>query len=211
MKKEDLIAAGLTEAQATAVLAIHKKSIDGEYIPKATFDAERETGKTLKSQVDDRDKQIKDLGAFKGTAEQLQIKVDSLQKDNKEAKDKFDGDLLKAQMDAAIKFEIQSRVVDVDDVLPRLDANKIVFKDGKIESGLTEQLDTLQKAKPHYFKAEDNKDTKPSGWLFGTAPAASGEKGDASKDEGLLFGQNLAKLKTGSDAIAAKAAETYFK
>lgn len=213
MNKETLIAAGFTEEQATKILQMHQQAIDGNYVPKATFNAELETVKTLKSQVADRDKQITELGTFKGTAEQLQTKVADLEKQNKEAQEKFDADLLQAQKDAAIRLDIASRVIDADDVLPKLDQSKIVFKDGKIASGLTEQLDELQKSKPHYFKQETKQEGFPKGWLFGNTPAegSDGNKGGSEKSEAQKFGEMLAASKKSGNTAAEKVAETYFK
>jgi len=214
MNKESLIAAGFTEEQAAKIMEMHKKAIDGNYVPKATFEAEREKCKNLTAQVAERDKQIAELGTFKGTAEQLQTKVAELEKQNKEAKDKFEADLLQAQKEAAIRFDIASSVIDPDDVLPKLDQSKIVFKDGKIVSGLTEQLDELKKSKPHYFKTE-KKDPEgiPQGWLFGKTPPESSDEGESGgeKSEAELFGEMLAGFKLSSTTAAEKAAETYFK
>lgn len=215
MNKESLIAAGFTEEQATKIMEMHQKAIDGNYVPKATFEAEREKSKNLTAQVADRDKQITELGTFKGTAEQLQTKVADLEKQNKEAKDKFDADLLQAQKDAAIRFDIAGRVIDPDDVLPKLDQSKIVFKDGKIASGLTEQLDELQKSKPHYFKTEDKgNEGFPKGWIFGQTPpegSDNGGKGGSEKTEAQKFGEMLAASKKSGTTAAEKVAETYFK
>ena len=213
MNRETLIAAGYTEEQAKQILELHQQSIDGNYVPKATFNAERESVKNLKAQVADRDKQITELGTFKGTAEQLQKRVSELEKQNKEAQEKFEADLLQAQKDAAIRLDISSRVIDADDVLPKLDQSKIVFKDGKIEAGLTEQLNELQKSKPHYFKQENKEDGLPKGWLFGKTPDESshGDNGGTAKTEAEKFGEMLAASKMSGNNAAEKVAETYFK
>lgn len=213
MTKESLLAAGLTEEQATAILALHMKAIDGNYVPKATFDAEREKTKTLTGVVADRDKQITELGAFKGTAEQLQTKVTELENLNKQAKETYEAELLKAQTEAAIRFDIAGAVIDPDDVLPRIDCSKVVFKDGKIESGLTEQLDELKKVKPHYFKQEKKEpEGLPPGWLFGKTPPEGGDPtSGGSKSEAEQFAELLAQSKLSSATVAQKAAETYFK
>lgn len=214
MTKESLIAAGFTEEQATKIMEMHTKAIDGNYVPKATFDTERDKSKNLTAQVADRDKQITELGTFKGTAEQLQTRVAELENQNKEAKTKFEADLLQAQKDAAIRFDIANSVIDPDDVLPKLDQTKIVFKEGKIASGLTEQLDEMKKSKPHYFKTE-KKEPKgiPQGWLFGKTPPEGGDddKGGGTKSEAEKFGEMLAGSKLIGTTAAEKAAETYFK
>ena len=214
MNKESLIAAGLTEEQATKVMQMHQQAIDGNYVPKATFEAEREKTKNLTTQVADRDKQITELGTFKGTAEQLKSKVDELEKQNKEAKEKFDADLLQAQKDAAIRFDIAGSVIDPDDVLPKLDQSKIVYKDGKIASGLTEQLDELKNSKPHYFKSEEKgNEGLPKGWVFGKTPTEGADdgKGGNEKSEAQKFGEMLAASKKSGTDAAEKAANAYFK
>lgn len=212
MNKETLIAAGFTEEQATKIMEMHQSAINGHYVPKATFEAEREKSKNLTAQVAERDKQITELGAFKGTAEQLQSRVAELEKENKEAKEKFDADLLQSQKDAAIRLDISGRVIDADDVIPKLDQSKIVFKDGKVVSGLTEQLDELQKTKPHYFKQEQSGGNGlPNGWLFGTTPPDSSEgKGDDKKTDAQKFGEMLAASKKSGETAAEKAANAYF-
>lgn len=214
MNRESLIAAGFTEEQVGTILKLYKTAIDGNYIPKATFEAERETVKSLKNQITERDNQISTLGKFKGTAEELQNKVSELEKQNKEAKEKFDADLLKAQKDAAIRFDIANAVIDPDDVIPKLDDSKIVFKDGKIVSGLTEQLDSLKESKPHYFKqAESKEGGQPKGWIFGGTPpeGSDGGKGGENKSDAQKFGEMLAASKMSGSAAADKVAETYFK
>ena len=213
MNKESLIAAGFTEEQATTILGLHQKAIDGNYVTKAAFNVELEKVKNLNTQIADRDKQITELGAFKGTAEQLQTKVADLEKQNKEAKDKFDADLLQAQKDAAIRIDIAGSVIDPDDIVPKLDQSKIVFKDGKIESGLTEQLDELKKSKPHYFKTEDKgTEGSPKGWIFGKTPpeGSDGGNGGTEKTDAQKFGEMLAASKMSGTTAADKAAKAYF-
>lgn len=212
MNRESLIAAGFTEEQASKIMEMHQAAINGHYVPKATFDAEREKSKNLTTQLGERDKQITELGTFKGTAEQLQSRVAELEKQNKEAQEKFDADLLQAQQDAAIRLDITSRVIDADDVLPKLDKSKIVFKEGKIVSGLTEQLDELQKSKPHYFKQEKANDGLPNGWLFGNTPSDSSDNGggDNQKTDAQKFGEMLAASKKSGETAAKKAADAYF-
>lgn len=213
MTKEALMALGFTEEQAATIIQMHQKAIDGNYIPKATFEAEREKAKTLTAQVEERDTQISELGKFKGTAEQLQIKVTALEEQNKEAKTKHEAELLQAQKEATIRFDISGDVIDTEDIIPKLDQSTIVFKDGKIVSGLKEQLDEMKKSKPHYFKtAEVKQEGIPQGWLFGSTPPESGDdKSDSTKSDAEKFGELLASSKLSGNKVADKAADTYFK
>lgn len=213
MDKESLIKAGLTEEQANAVIKMHQEAIDGNFVPKATFNAERDKNKALTTQVADRDKQIAELGKFKGTAEELQTKVSALENQNKADKEKYEADLLQAEKTAAIRFDIASLVIDPEDILPKLDQTKIVFKDGKIVSGLKEQLDELKTAKPHYFKTEqDTNKSQPDGWIFGKTPAeGTDDSGKETKSEAQKFGEFLANSKMSGSNAADKAADVYFK
>lgn len=208
--KEQLIAAGLTAEQADQVLKMHKDAIDGNYIPKATFEAERDKVKNLNTEVENRDKQIKELGTFKGTAEELQKKVTDLEGANKAAKDEYDAKLLKLTQESAVKAGIIESVVDVDDVMPKLDFGKIKFKDGKIESGLTEQLDELKKTKPHYFKQE-TKPGNPAGWIFGKTPNDGKDTTPPADNKQALFGKQLAEAQLNGMGTSKKAQDYYFK
>lgn len=213
MTLEALIALGMTKEQAEATLKLHKDAIDGNYVPKATFEAERTNSKTLKQQVEDRDKQITELGKFKGTAEELTTKVTDLEKKNKEDAEKHAAELEGVVQEAALRSEIGALVHDADDVISKLDRKVITFKDGKVEAGLKEQLETLKKSKPHYFKEEKKKETGlPEGWSpFGKTPAEGGDDGKGKGDEAANFGAELAKVKSAGETAAAKAADIYFK
>lgn len=212
MNKEQLMKAGLTDEQATAVLSLHKQAIDGNYVPKDTFLAEGEKVKSLKDQLADRDKQITELGKFKGSAEQLEAEVKSLKLKNEQAETEYSAKLKEIQQDLVIKEFIGPQVVDVDDVLPKLDKSKITFdKDGKIVAGLKEQLDTLKQVKPHYFVSDVPEDkSNPPGWIFGNTPP-EGAGRQTQVDEAADFGKKLAQSKVSGTDAAAKASDYYFK
>lgn len=84
MKKEDLIALGLSEELANKVVDKY-----GHLITKTRLDeviAERDT---LKTQVSERDKQLKELEKAAGDNKELKDQIEKLQKDNKDAADKY--------------------------------------------------------------------------------------------------------------------------
>lgn len=212
MKLEDLIQAGLTEDQAKKVMELHKKAIDGNFVPKQTFEAEREKTKTANETIAERDKQIAELGKFKGTAEELQTKVDKLTQDNATAKTEYENKLKDMEETNAIRLSIVDTVYNADDVISKLDRSKITFKDGKVVAGLVEQMDTIKQASPHYFKPEQ-KGTGgglPAGWKpFGNPPDES--KGGGGVDSAAEFGKNLAKAQSQGINATQKAADIYFK
>lgn len=208
MNEEQLKALGLETDVITKVLKIHKDSIDGNYIPKATFEAERENVKTLKNQITERDNQITELTKFKGTNEDLQKQLNDYKTQNEELKANSEKELAKVKKENLLKFELKNQVIDVDDVLPKLNIDNIVFENDTIKSGLKEQLDDLRKTKPHYFAQQDNKNT---GWKpFGSTPSESGKEPDTVAPE-IDFAKQLAQSKNAIAQASQKALETYFK
>ncbi len=213
MTLESLMKAGLTEDQAKTVLKLHKDAIDGNYVPKATFEAEREKVKTANETIADRDKQITELGKFKGTAEELQQKVTTLTQENATAKTEYENKLKEMEETTAIRTAIADKVYSPEDILPKLDRSKLTIKDGKVEAGLVEQLNAIQKTAPHYFKPANSGGGNggwPIGWApFGKSPdeSHSGGGSNAAKE----FGQSLAKAQAQGNASAQKAADIYFK
>ena len=214
MKLEDLIKEGFTEEQAKKILEIHKKAIDGNYVPKDTFNAERDKVKTANDTIADRDKQIAELGKFKGTAEELQKKVDDLTAENTRKDQEYQDKLKDMEETTAIRSAIADQVHSVDDIMPKLDRTKMTIQDGKVVAGLVEQMDAIKKASPHYFKADKgnggNGNSFPGGWHpFGKSPDES--KGQDGSDSAAEFGKNLAKAQSQGIASTQKAADIYFK
>lgn len=210
MKEEQLKELGLEADVIAKVLKIHKDSIDGNYVPKATFEAERENVKTLKNQITERDNQITELTKFKGTNEELQKQLNDYKAQNEELKTNSEKELAKLKKENLLKFELKDQVIDVDDVLPKLNIDNIVFENDAIKSGLKEQLEDLRKSKPHYFAQQEDKN-KNTGWKpFGTPPTESGKEPDKVAPE-VDFAKQLAQAKNATTRASQKALETYFK
>lgn len=213
MKLEDLLKEGFTEDQAKKILELHKKAIDGNYVPKETFNAERDKVKTANDTIADRDKQIAELGTFKGTAEELQKKVDDLTAQNTKTAQEYEAKLKEMEETTAIRAAVVDQVHNPDDIMSKLDKTKLTIKDGKVVAGLTEQMDAIKKTSPHYFKeskGDDGKGGFPGGWHpFGKSPEES--KGQVGADSAAEFGKSLAKAQSQGAASTQKAADIYFK
>lgn len=213
MKLEDLIKEGFTEDQAKKILELHKKAIDGNYVPKETFNAERDKVKAANDTIADRDKQIVELGTFKGTAEELQKKVDDLTAQNTKTAQEYEAKLKEMEETTAIRAAVVDLVHNPDDVMPKLDKTKLTIKDGKVTAGLTEQMDAIKQASPHYFKenkSDDGKGGFPGGWHpFGKSPEEG--KGSEGANSAAEFGKSLAKAQSQSVSSIQKAADIYFK
>ena len=213
MKLEDLTKEGFTEDQAKKILELHKKAIDGNFVPKATFDAEREKLKTANETIADRDNQIAELGKFKGNAEELQKKVDDLTAKNQKDAQEYEAKLKDMEETTAIRAAVADQVHSADDIMPKLDRTKLTIKDGKVIAGLVEQMDAIKKDSPHYFKetkADPGKGGWPGGWNpFGRSPEES--KGQGGADAAVDFGKSLAQAQVKGMSSTQKAADIYFK
>jgi len=154
MKKEDLLAMGLTEEQANKVLEAYTESLKG-FIPKVRFDEVNEAKKDLEQQIKDMDKQLKDLGDKAKGNEELTKQIEDLQEANKKAIKDYE-EKLKQQ---AFDFAVESAILNVKgkDVNPK--AIKALLKldniklDGDKLIGFDEQINELKKTDGYLFAA----------------------------------------------------------
>lgn len=183
MKKEELIALGLTEEQADKVVAGF-----GSMIPKSRFDEVNEAKKNLETQIQDRDKQLKDLGEKAKGNEDLTKKIQELQDANKEAKTTYEKQLKDVQLSTAIKLAIAGKAQDADIVTGLIDATKIELnEDGSVKGGLDDQLKSLKESKPFLFVPESG--SKPN--LKGTKPPEGSNGGSGQPNIGADFAKML--------------------
>lgn len=140
MKKEILIAMGLTEEQADKVLEGFKG-----YVPKIRFDEVNETKKTAEAQLAERDKQLEALKKQSGDAEALKAEIEKLQGENKAAATKYAADLKAMQINNAVEREFVAagakNIKAVKALLNDLDKAEL---DGDTVKGLADQIKKLQ-------------------------------------------------------------------
>jgi len=178
MKKEDLIAMGLSEEQANAVVGKY-----GAMIPKERFDEINNAKKTLEDQVKNHETQLKDLQDKAKGNEELQTTITELQQANETAKTEYEQQLKNERMNAALKLSLHSKVHDVDLVTGLIDKSTIeLSEDGKVTKGLDEQLKTLQDSKSFLFVPEKQQPTY-RGWN----PAGGADNGAGTSDVGTNF------------------------
>ena len=217
MTKEQLLAAGLTEEQATNILKLHKEAIDGNYVPKHRFDEVNTELKATKEQIRERDKQITELKKFEGDSKALQEKITALENENA-AKDKeYKANLALERKKNAIKLALledeNGKPYDVDMVMGLFNLEQIVIDEetGKIRSGFKEQNEAIRKEKAFLFspKEDANKggDGKPAGWKPTGTPPADGDKGGGGADPSVSYGKSLAQIKLGMMGIKPAGAD----
>lgn len=172
MKKEDLIALGLTEEQADKVIAGY-----GQMVPKSRLDDKIQENKDLTTQLKDRDTQLTELK--KVDAAGLQSKITELQQKNETDKAEYEAKIKDTQLKSALKLALASKVHDADLVVGLIDKATIELdEEGNLAKGLDEQIKTLRESKAFLFTPETEdkplpKGTKPGEGKPGDEPPAS--------------------------------------
>lgn len=168
MKKEDLIAMGLTEDQAKKVM----DSLDGNFVTKARFNEVNEENKTLKQSVADRDKQLEDLKKSSGDNAELKKQIETLQQQNTDQKKAHDAEMAQLKLDNAIDAALTAAgAKNIKAVRAMIDTSKMKLgEDGTVE-GLPDAIKAVQKSDSYMFNTVQQKQQTFKGFQ----PGASGE------------------------------------
>lgn len=131
------------------------KEFPNHAVPKEQYNTLAETKKKLEGDIATRDKQLEDLKEI--DAEGLQKQIETLQEENRTAKEDYEKELKGLQLSNAIKLAINGKVHDEELVAGLVDKEKVVIDDGKV-IGLDEQIQSLQESKSFLFKEEKQED-----------------------------------------------------
>ncbi|MBJ6360864.1 phage scaffolding protein [Paenibacillus sp. GCM10012307] len=210
MTKEEFIALGLTEEQATKAATASAEELKG-FIPKARFDEVNTSKKKAEDDLKDRDKQLEELKKSSGDAAELTKKIESLQTENKAAKEKYETEAATLKLNTAVKLALAGKVHDPDDVTRLLDTTKIELdENGSVKAGLDDQIKGLQTSKAYLFIPEDS---GAGQFQFrGTNPfesGGSGGSGGSGKDKAADFGKQIAEYAK-ANASTSDAQKSYF-
>lgn len=182
MKKEELIAKGLTEEQAKAVMDIYTEEMKG-FIPKSRFDEVNTAKADLEKQVADRDKQLKVLKDEAKDSEALQNTYEDKIRDMK---------LTSAIKDQLTDCKYPELVAD------KIDRTKLILAEDGTVSGLTDQLKTVKETYKELFTPPVSGKTPPNNGK--TTPQVTGDATRREQLEKLINDPNT-RL---SDRIAAR-------
>ena len=193
MKKEDLIALGLTEEQAKKVLDAVK-----DYVPKTQLaEVERERD-GLKATVTERDTQLETLKKSSGDNEALQKQIADLQKANEDQQKAHEAEITQLRLDNAVEAAILAAgAKNVKAVRALMDADKLrLEKDGTV-TGLSDQIKAIQKSDAYMFAEKQQQQQ-----FKGFQPGASGDvkpdgKVDVSK---MTYSEMVAYLEANPGA-----------
>jgi hypothetical protein len=153
MNKEQFIALGLTDEQATKAADASVAELK-TYIPKHRFDEVTEEVKTLKGTVKENETALETLKKSTGDAAALTKQIEDLQKDNKTKDETHQAELKELRLNNAIKLAIAGKVHDEDMAAGQFDKTKLILGDDGKVTGLDDQLKTLQESKKFLFKEE---------------------------------------------------------
>lgn len=152
MKREMLKEIGLTDEQIDKVMAENGADIEKQKAAAETSKAELDG---LKSQLAERDKQLKELQSGAGDNAALKEQLAALEAANKEQKAAFEQQMQDLRFQTALETELlKADVVDTDLVNVKLDKTKIKLNDDGTLAGLSEQLDGLKTSYGFLFKQQ---------------------------------------------------------
>lgn len=168
MTKEDLVAMGLTEEQATKVLG----EVEKDFVPKTRFDESGEELKKAKATIKERDKQLETLQKSAGDNETLQNTISQLQADNEKQKKDFEAEMDAIKkgnaVDAALRDAKAINPATVKPLLATFLEKATLAEDGTI-SGLVDEIGKLAKEESTSFLFQAAPNPTPS--ISGASPA----------------------------------------
>lgn len=187
MKKEEFVSLGIVEDMAEKAAEASKKELEG-FVPKTRFNEVNEAKKKLETDITERDTQLETLRKSSGDNEALKTQIETLQTENKTAKEKYETDMKDLKMSTAIKLSLSGKAHDEELVSGLFDRTKLILgEDGKV-TGLEEQLTALKNEKSFLFKDDKPGEGKPPYTPQGGDPAKGGyaaqiaaQKNEASK------------------------------
>ena len=180
MKKEELVALGISEEQADKVIEMHNGEINGAFIPKQRFDEVNNAKKALEDTVKERDKQLETLKKSEGDIGALKQQIADLQTANKKAADEHKAEMHKLRMDGAIDSVLASSgAKNIKAIRALFDESNFKLQEDGTVFGLKEALEAVKTSDPYLFKETD---PKPKG-MTGYEPTGGkpDEKPDISK------------------------------
>ena len=165
----------------------------GKYVEKSEYDTIVKERDQYKKDVKTRDKQISDLKEEFKDAEGLKEKVEKLEKDNKEQKEKYEGEISQIKQDNALKKALSSyNCKDEDYLLSKIDRETLKFNEDGTVLGLKEQVEPFKKDHEYLFEK-----TPAGTGSFGTGGTGeeTGEKGKGGEEGNESIGTVLGKAR----------------
>lgn len=166
MKKEDLLAMGLTEDQAKNVM----DRLDGDFVTKTRFNEINEELKTAKKSISDRDKQLEDLKKSAGDNTALTQQIADLQRANADQQKAHDEEIKALKFNNAIDLALTAaKAKNVKAVRAMLDDTKMKLGDDGTLTGFEEQIEALKKSDGYMFEVDQTQQQQFTGFQPGSS------------------------------------------
>lgn len=210
--KNKLIKLGLTDELAQKVVDNFGDVIDGIYVTKERFNEVNNELKSAKDTIKERDTQLEKLQNDNASNEDLKKQIADLKKANADAAKEAENKLNAERKSNAVKLELSGKVHNVSVAMSLLKMDDIVMtEDGKVKSGLNEQLKDLQKSDGYLFITDNgNNGNNPNNTTVvkGASPK-NGDQGTPSTDTAdVAFAKSLASKQ--NESIKASVENVYF-
>lgn len=172
--KELLKALGIAETDIDKIDAEVRKELPKHFVPKSQYNDVSEARKQAEEALVERDKQLEALKKSAGDNEALKQQIQTLQDENKAAKEKYEADMKELRTSTALKLALAGEVHDADIVLGLIDKSKIELDDaGNVKAGLDDQLKALRESKAFLFVEKDGAGAK----FRGAKPPEGSDRG----------------------------------
>lgn len=168
MTKEDLIAMGLTEEQATKVLG----EVEKDFVEKTKFNTVNTELKTAQVTIKERDTQLETLQKADGDVAELKQTIQTLQTENKTQQTKHENEMKAIKIDNAVDAALRdAKAINPATVKPLLAAflEKATLADDGTISGLVDEIGKLAKEESTSFLFQATPNPAPT--ISGASPA----------------------------------------
>jgi chromosome segregation ATPase len=148
MNREELKAIGLSDEQIEKVMASHGKIVNAT---KDKLEAVTTERNDLKTQLDDRDKQLEELGKRAKDNEELTAEIERLKDENKKATKELQDKLDQQAFDFALEKTLAAQKARNPKAVKALLNTEAIKLDGDKLLGLEEQLTALKESDGYLF------------------------------------------------------------
>lgn len=168
MNREFLEELGLEKDAIDQIMAEHGKTLNATKQQLETVEQERDE---FKAQLEARDTQLEELK--KVDPESLKQRIEELEQENAQAREKYESELKDVRLNSAIKLAIAGQVHDENLVAGLFDKEKLVINDDGTIVGLDDQLAKMQEEKSFLFLEQESSqdgeqpEQQPAGFRVG--------------------------------------------